>query len=249
MNDLSSTPAGIGDNNPPPYDAEAYDAFKTKVRDFSDAAAEWKERGAIEDKETAEKANDFVSGARKLFKEIDTKRASEKKPHLDAGRAIDADFKKLTSIIETAVAWVKKPLQAYMQEQERLVAERKAEEERIAREEAESAARAAAQAEARNDIMGIEEAKEAAEAARKREEEAQKVETAKVGSATGGGRRSAMRTVRKAKITSVNLAFAYFRDRPELAALLVQLADAEIRAAKGADITLPGFEIITERKL
>lgn len=249
MNDLSNTPAGIGDNRPPAFDPDAYDAFTAKVRDFSDAAAEWKESGAIDDKETAEKAGDFLSGARKLFKEIEEKRKAEKQPHLEAGRTIDAEFKKLTSAIETAVAWVKKPLEAYMQEQERIDRERKAEEERKARAEAEAAARAQAEAEARNDIMGQEEAKAAAEEAQQRQQEAQKVETAKVGSATGGGRRTAMRTERKAQIESVNLAFAYYRDRPEVTALLVQLANADIRAAKGADITLPGFKIITERKL
>lgn len=249
MNDLSNAPAGIGDNNPPPYDAEAYDGFKNKVRDFTDAAAEWKEAGAIEGTEAAEKANDFLAGARKLFNDIEELRAKEKKPHWDAGVRIDGDFKKLKTSIETAIEWVKKPLQAYMQEQERIEAERKAEEERKAREEAKAAARAAAQAESRNDIMGQEEAKAAAEEAQKREQEAQKVETAKVGSATGGGRRTAMRTVRKAEIESLNLAIAYYRERPELSALLVQLANADLRAAKGADIKIPGFKITSERKL
>ena len=41
----------------------------------------------------------------------------------------------------------------------------------------------------------------------------------------------------------------HYRARPELSDTLLRLARADIRAAKGKAITLPGFAIIEERKL
>lgn len=249
MNDLSNTPAKMGDNRPPIYDPDIYADFDGKVRDFADAAAAWKEAGAIESQEQAEKANDFLAGARKLFKEVDDRRKVEKQPHLDAGKTIDSDFGRLKDLIEKAVAWVKTPLAAYMQEQERIAAQKRAEAEAKARAEAEAAAEAVRQAEARNDLVGAAEAEEAAKAAEKAAKAAEKIKGGQVGSATGGGRTAALRTVRHAEIANINTAFLTYRAHPEIAETLVRLANADLRSAKGADIDLPGFTIITERKL
>ena len=41
----------------------------------------------------------------------------------------------------------------------------------------------------------------------------------------------------------------HYRDHPEMDALLVRLANADLRAAKGAEINLPGFEVIEEKVL
>lgn len=248
MNDQSNTPA-IGDNNPPVYDPDVYADFEGKVRDFADAAAAWKEAGAITSQEQAEKANDFLAGARGLFKNIEDRRKVEKEPHLAAGRKIDADYNDLKSVIEKAVEWVKKPLAAYMAEQERIAAQKRAEAEAKARAEAEAAAEAVRQAESRNDLLGMAEAEKAAEEAEKAEKAAGKVKGGQVGSATGGAKTASLRTYRYAEIANINTAFLTYRDHPEVAEVLVRLANADIRASKGEDIKINGFNIITERKL
>lgn len=252
MNDHSNIPnerAVMGSNQGPSFNPEVTAEFEEKIRDFADAAAEWKEQGEITDNDTAEKANDFLSGARKLFKSIEDRRREEKQPYLDAGREVDAAFNSLKSKIEKAVGLVKKPLEAFMKEQERLERERKAREAKEARRAQEEAARKAREAERRNDVIAQDEAETELKEAEKAETQARKKTTTKVGSATGGGRSAAMRTTRTAHLTNVNQAMLHYRTRPEMSDLLVRLANADIRAAKGEELSIPGFEIKTERKL
>ena len=41
----------------------------------------------------------------------------------------------------------------------------------------------------------------------------------------------------------------HYRDHPDLVAVILKLANADIRAAKGEAINIPGIEVKTERKL
>jgi hypothetical protein len=97
--------------------------------------------------------------------------------------------------------------------------------------------------------VGQQEAEERAEAAREAEAEAQKAESTKLDSATGGGKRTALRTRRYVEITNVNQAMLHYRAHPEMTDLLLRLANAEVRSAKGKAIKIPGFDIKEERKL
>ena len=180
---------------------------------------------------------------------MEARRKDEKQPFLDAGREIDAAFNKIKETIERAANLVKPLVETYLREKEAAERARKAEEERKAREEAEAAERARRQAEDRNDVIGQQEAEERLEEAGKAVEQAAKTESAKVGSATGGGKRTALRTHRFVRITNLNQALLHYRDHPEMTDLLLRLGNADLRAAKGKDITLPGFSTHEERKL
>lgn len=239
----------IGGNNGPAFNPDLVDQLAAKASEFADAAGEWKDAGKIETKEQAQKANDFVKGARRFFNEIEARRKSEKQPFLDAEREIDAAFNRPKETTKRAINLVAPLVEAFLKAEEAKERARKAEAERKAREEAEAAERARRLAEERNDVLGQQEAEERSEAAREAEAEAQKAESAKLDSATGGGKRTSLRTQRYAQITNINQALLHYRENPEMEALLLRLANAEVRAAKGKPISIPGFEIKEERKL
>jgi FtsZ-interacting cell division protein YlmF len=247
MNDLS--PPSSGHNQGPVFNPDLVEELSAKAGAVADAAGEWKDAGKIISKEQAQKANDFLSGARLLFKEIEERRKAEKQPFLDAGREIDAAFNRVKETVERSAKLVKPLVEAFLREEEAKERARKAEEERKAREEAAAAERARRQAEERNDVVGQQEAEERAKAAREAEAEAKRAESAKLDSATGGGKRTALRTSRFAVITNVNQAMLHYRDHPEMTELLLRLANSEVRSAKGKAIKIPGFEIKEERKL
>lgn len=239
----------IGHNNPPAFNPEALDELSAKAADIADAAAEWKEAGEITTKEQAEKLNDFLAGARKTISAIEDKRKAEKAPYLEAGRKVDEAFGKQREIVERAGKLVKPLLEMFLRAQEEKERKRKAEEARKAQQQAEEAERERRQAEARNDLVGQKDAEEKAKAAAEAAAEAQRNESAKVDSATGGGKRTALRTNRWVEIVSINQAMLHYRDNPEMSSFLIRLGNADLRAAKGKEIALPGFEIKVERKL
>lgn len=237
----------IGHNRGPAFDAEKAEGFATLANDLADAAGEWKETGAISDETQAEKANDFLAAARSLFKEVEDQRKSDKEPHLDAGREVDAKYSSIKKIIEKSAEMVKPLLATYVAEKERQEAARRAEEQRKAKEEAEAAERARIEAERRNDAAGMVEAEEAEKAAQEAAAEAEKPKKARVGSATGRAKTTSLRTVYSAEIESINQALLHYRDHDDVAEVLTRLANAELRASKDKDITIPGFKI-TKRK-
>lgn len=188
--------------------------------------------------------------ARAKLKEIEERRKIEKQPFLDAGRDVDTAFNRVKDIIEKAGKLAKAPLEAYLKEQQRIAEERRRAEQEAARKAAEEAERERLIAERNRNAAAMveaeEKAKEAAEAAKAAEAAAR----AKVSSATGTGSKStSLRTVRYAQITNINQAMLHYRGHPDLAECITRLANADIRAAKGAAITIPGIEIIEEQKL
>lgn len=240
--------ATLGDNRPPPFDADQISELDQKVRDFTDAAGEWADLKKIETEEQAGKLVDLLSGARGLYKKIDDARKDAKKPHDDAAKAVQAAFKPLLDKMER-VAKVAKSLQAaWLTEKE---AEERRERERLAREAEErriEAERLAREAESRNDIDGQVEAEAAAKAAEEMARAAQREVSTSAKSASGGGRTVALRTVREAEIANIRHLFMHFQNHPDVVDVLRRLANAEIRAAKGAPIEIPGITII-ERKV
>jgi hypothetical protein len=246
---MNDHPPATGHNKPPAFDPDKLAELEAKAKEFADAAGEWKEAGKIDSAEQAQKANDFLSTGRAIHKQIEETRKVEKEPFLAAGREVDSAFNSLKDIVERAAALVKPLAEAFLREQEAAERKRRDEEARKAREEAAEAERARLQAEARNDVVGQQEAEQREKAAREAEKEASKTESAKLGSATGGGKSTSLRTRRWAEITNINQAMLHYRDSPEMADLLFCLANAEVRASKGKPLTIPGFTIKEERKL
>ena len=217
-------------NNPPPAAelfAEEIDSLKARAKSF----------GAITEANAGE-ARDLIGLAKKLAKDIDEKRAEEKKPHLEAGRQIDGTYNPLVDAAKKSVGPVEKALTAYVVEQKRKAEEARREAERKAAEEAERARRL------QSDALLAEDAAAAAKAA---ENEAKLVaaEEKQAGNVKGseGFRASGLRTVRKAKITNATMLVTFYMARPEVIELCERLANADIRAAKGAPVAIPGIEV------
>ncbi|HRK67168.1 MAG TPA: hypothetical protein PKY73_06405 [Hyphomonas sp.] len=215
---------------PPPYDLARHTAFKLRVTAFADACGKWRDLGVISTAEQSAKLTDFIGGARGLTKQIEDARKSEKGIWDAKANAVQAAYVALIETMTKAAETVK-PLQAdwLRREQARIDAE-KAEAARVAREKADEAARLAAEAAARNDVAGEVEAERLAKEAAKEQKSAARHITAKAGSATGGGRAMALRTVRTAEIHNFNGVYLAFRDDPAVREVLQRLADAAVRA-------------------
>lgn len=246
MNDM--TGPGLGHNQGPPYDPAVLEAHARTTATFLDAAGEYLDLGAIETEEQAGRLNDFITGARGLYKKIEDARKAAKKPHDDAGKAVTAAFSPLLDRLERTVDRLKPMLGDYLRRKE---AAERAERERQraeAAEKARQAAELAAQAAARNDISGEIEAERLAEETKAQEKAASREVKVNAGSATGAGRAVTMREYRRGEITNFNAAYMHFRDAPEVKDVLQRLTDAMFRAAGGGDIEVTWAKCIKEMK-
>lgn len=239
----------MADGSPPigHNSGESADPFKDRVNEFGSAAVEW---GKVEiDDSNAEQLNDFITGARGLLREIEAARIAAKKPHDEAAKAIQAAFKPLKDAVEKAGQLAKGLQTSYLRrKEEELERRREAEMQRAA--EAEAAAQAeAAEAEESGDFVAAAEAEAKVDETAKKLDEVQKPVKAQVGSASGAGRTASMRTFRTAKFTSVPLAVAHYKDHPKMHDLVLELANADLRRAGKEAVTIPGIEIVEERRV
>lgn len=251
--DLSPPPAtgGIGHNSAA---SSALDDFAERIGEFLRGGDIWAGRGALDD-ELAPRARDFIAGAKKLRKQADDARAAAKKPHADAAKTVDDTWRPLLERIDKIVALVTPKLADYI-EAKRKLAEAQAREAHARQREAE-AAQAAALADALNATTQSARilAEERAGAAAREQEaakhaEAQAKAPVRVDSATGLANRLGLRRVRHAKLASLPIAAAHFKDAPDLRECLEKLANSELRAAGvEADIAIPGFEIMVTEKI
>jgi len=245
MPDGHTTTAGPGHNAPPPYREDVVSAHDAKAAEFLDAAGEWLEMGEIPDETAAGQLADFITGTKKVMKAVDEDRKADKKPHDDAGKAVQAAYTPIIAKLKAAVERVTPMQTAWL---ERVEAERKAEADRIeaeARKAAEEAERQAAGARSRNDVAGEVETEDARKAAEEKAKEADKMrrQRPQAKSATGGGRTASLRT-------NLRAAFIAFQDEPDLLECLRKLAE---RRARSKDFDperdeIPGCNVITERK-
>lgn len=245
MNDQSP----MGHNQGPAFNPDVVEQLTEQAQEVSATAAEWANT-EVSDDETAAKLKDFLDSAKKLQNGVEARRKEEKQPFLDAGREVDKAFKTVHDIIQRAGELAKGPLAKYLAQKEREAEEQRRKEAEEARRKQEEAERERQIAEnnknAAAQLAAEEKAKEAAEEAKAAEAPAK----AKIGSATGtGSKATSLRTVRSAKITSINQAILHFREHPDVRDVILRLANAEIRASKGADITIPGIEVVSEKKL
>ncbi|MEP0147104.1 hypothetical protein [Pseudophaeobacter sp.] len=249
---LDETPPPSGHNNPPHFDAEKVANLDQAAVGFLDTAGTWIEGGEIKSDDQAELLNDFIVGIKKRVATTEEARKADKKPHDDAGKAVQAAYKPITTKLEAAKTKVTPLLTAWLEKKEaakQVEIQRQQEEARKAQQEADRKAAAAA---SRNDISGeidADAAKDKADQLAKEAERAAKTKT-NVGSATGGGRSATLRTTLRAEISNSRAAFMRYAEAPELLECLRTLAEREARA-KGFDPdkdTIPGVTIHKDRK-
>lgn len=197
--------------------------------------------------DNASDARDLIARTQALGKKVEAARKEAKQPHMDAAKAVDADFKPLKEALDGLVAAVKKPLQAFLVAEEK----RRQAEAEAARKAAEEAAAFAQDASEDEDA---ELAAKAEEFARRRQEKADQAAAlaesgARVESKAGLSRAASLRTYRFAEITDPVAAATHYANHPDVVAAIQKVANAEIRAAKGAAVSIPGIVIKEEQRV
>lgn len=231
----------IGANNPP---ADAHDAFKAHIDDLFGEAANFLDGAGIASDAEADAVSKLLDLIRTAGKDADRARADEKKPHDDAGKAVQAKWKPLLDRAELAVDTCKKVLAPWLAKKE---SEARAAAEG-ARKEAEAKAAAAAEAMRQtnvNDLAAREQAEALVKDAKKADAAANRAEKVRP-QASGGGRATTLRTTYRAELTDARAALAHYcKVQPDaIKANLLTLADADVRAGRRA---LPGFTIHEDR--
>jgi hypothetical protein len=235
-------------NQPPLIDPDRLDAMRAKISEWTDAAGEWLDAGAITSDEDAGKVADLTNGARALMKRIEATRKDLKEPHLEAGRKIDSEFRVLTAPLDKLVErvgklstdWLKAKRDAA--EKVRLAA---IEEARKAAAEAEAARMAAL---ARNDLSGEAAAEEAAAEAQEAAKVAAEPVKVNVQSASGGGRALGLRTSRRVRVIHSAMAFMACRDDASVLEAIEKCLSARVRSATWDGVVPAGTELIVEEK-
>lgn len=222
----------MGGNNPP-----AFDAHKANIDDLREEAKVWLDGKAVTTAEEAEALNTLLDMARSAGKAADDQRSVEKKPHLDAGKAVDKQWKPLIDGAETIASLCKKVLTPWniaeanrKAEIARKAAADAAEEQRLAREAERSA----------NTLESAEQADQFEESAKQATKVAKSAEKA---ASTGLG----LRTSYRAEITDFAAAARFFWQphHHRFEELVFQIANEQARIVK-AD--MPGIKVITEQK-
>lgn len=221
-----------GGNNPP-----AFDAHKANIDDLRDEAKVWLDGKAVTSAEEAEALNTLLDMARKAAKAADDERAAEKKPHLDAGKAVDKQWKPLIDGAEMIATLCKKVLTPWNIAE----AARKEAEARKAQEAADAEAALARAAE--RTASTIEEAEQADQVEASAKQAARIAKTAVKAASSGLG----LRTTYRAEITDFAAAARFFWQphHHRFEALVQQIADEQARIVK-AD--MPGIKVIAEQK-
>lgn len=251
MPDGTQTPAA-GHNRGPHYDEALVAKLTEETNGFLDAAGTWLDNGEIDKEADAERLNDFIKGLKKRRREIDTARSDAKRPHDDAGKAVQAAFKPVLASVDKAVVKVEPLLTAFLQKKQREKEEAAKAAAEAARKAEEEAQAKAAKAASRNDVAGeaaAEAAQEEAEQARKEADRAAK-SRAGVSSATGGARKASLRRTVHVDVINPRVAFMHFAEHTALLDCLTKLAEAEARA-KDFDAekdTIPGCKIRIEER-
>jgi hypothetical protein len=148
--------ATIGHNNPP--EETLFFEAETQVNDLYEEASQWLDGDSAKTQEEADALSKLLDLLRKAAKLTDNHRKEEKKPHDDAGKAIQAKYKPLLDKVKLAQDACKKAMQPFLLEQERV----RKENEEAARREAEQAEREAR--EAAESAKSLNDAEKAAEA-------------------------------------------------------------------------------------
>lgn len=195
----------------------------------------------IDDEASASKVRDLLAELTKRRNALDEQRKAEKEPHLQAGKAVDARYKRPLEIYDACKKRVGELLSGWLRkEQARIDAERAAANAEAARL-AEEARRAAAESEA-STIAAID-AERAFRTAEEAAKAAQRLAAARpqVESGHGNARRATLRVTRYARVSDFARAVKAYWGHQDVIAVLERLASADVRAGKN---DVPGFEIL-----
>lgn len=202
-----------------------------EINDAVAQAREWIGKTKITDKTIADEAANRRARLLDLGKKADKERDEKKRPHLEAGRAIDGEYKPLVEAATSAANAIRDALTQWMRVEEtrqraEAEARRKAEEERVAKERAEYLA-----------------ANPIAEFTEEPPLPLAPVEAPKVQAGGQAGRRAGLRTVVRYEIEDYAAALAHVKDHKDVIAAVEKACFAMAKAGAG----VPGVKRIEER--
>lgn len=192
--------------------------------------------------ETATQFSDAIDQIRKIAKLAEADRKALKEPYLEKGRKIDSEFRPVKAFAEDALAPVRRALSEFLALQER----RKREAAQRAAEDA--AAKAALAEKLKADAFIADHAKEQAENAEREAKYAALLAEQNGVKGDHSEKAISLRTYRRAEITDAKALVNYYASNRDVVALCERLANAEIRAAKGEAIDIPGVQIVNEKR-
>lgn len=220
-------------------------ALEMEINDLVEQSEKWLATTVIDEKVKADKARNWQAMLQALKKRADEMRDAEKRPHLEAGRAVDAKFKPLIEHSDGASRALKAAYEKWaVTEEARLKAEAQAKFEKE---------KAAAEA-ARREIEA-QRAKQMADdpiAALTSPEPdlpdiPDKPDEVKVQVGGGTGARAGLTTVYEPTITDWALCLDHYKDHPNIRAVVEKLVAAETKLHKAAT-KIPGVEVKAVRK-
>jgi hypothetical protein len=221
--------AHAGHNGPPPFEA-----YSLHIEDLFTQVSDSTAGIAVENDAQEAALDALLDEFRAARKNADAERVAEKRPHDDAGKAVQAKWKPLIDRCDMAAGEIKRLLTPYRTIKQRA----KDEVARLAREEADARQKAAQEALRASDDLEQRFAAEAdLERAAKLTAQANRIDR----SATG------LRNYYRAEITD-HVAFcrwAWTSRRADYEAFLTDLAEREVRRGP---VTIPGIIIHTEER-
>ncbi len=218
---------------------QGVDRFSEQVKD------------GIQDDETANKAGNFRKQIKALIKTCDDQRKIDKKPHFEAGKQVDDDYRLVTEILQSGISKIDKPLLAYSQKQE---AERQAQlkAEREAQAKADAMAEAAMEKATETQTLADKQAAlDKIDQATKASETAEKTAATKTtfGHGNVNGRATSVKMVTKvsAKIADTEKAAMLFHSHPDVIATIEKLATNLLK--QDESLKLDGIERVETQSL
>jgi hypothetical protein len=209
---------------------------------------------SVTDEASAQRARALLADALRLRKTIKAEHETEKRPHLEAGRAVDAKWGALSNAVTEAEKPINLALTQWMQAEQARRDALAAEARRIAAEEAAKAAALAAAAEADDgdNLFAGSDALTAEQAARDAAIKAQAAAAesrVRVADAEGNARAASLRKTWSVEVTDGPALVMHYAKSRTLIDEAARIATAAVRAAKGDAAGIPGIRVIETVKV
>lgn len=216
--------------------------FKEEIDDLLLEARNYLDGEPIANEEQANAVSSLLNRLRRVAKDADEARKTEKKPHDDRAKAVQARWTPIISKAELAASTAKQALAPWL----RQIEEQQRREAEVARIEAERLGKIAAETHASAaDLQAQEDAERLLRAAKGAREHAARTEKQKA-HARGGERAVGLRSVWTPALIDACAALRHYREhQPDsLKQWLVEQAEKDVRAGARS---IPGFKLTEAR--
>lgn len=227
-------PPGIGDNSGDLSLAE-------QIKEYAAMALGWLRKSGIKDATSKDQAANMRAKLLDLRKQANAEREAKKRPHDEAAKAVQAEYKPVMDEADDAANEIRDALTVYMREEEKKA---QAEREKAWREEQERVAKERARIEAEREKQ-MQDDPVAALTSPEPDLPAPPPPPEPVRVQAGGqrGRKTGLRTVTKYVVTDYEAALAHCKAHPDVVAAVEKVCSAQARTG----VAVPGVEAVTEK--